>query len=40
LLRLGVAVQVECESKGLKSGNYFIGSRVETGHFQAMVRGN
>ncbi len=34
---LGVrAVQVAFESKGLKPGFHFIGSRVETRRFQAM----
>jgi hypothetical protein len=36
LLSLGVAVQVAFESKGLKTGNHFIGSMVETRRFQAI----
>jgi hypothetical protein len=31
-----VAVQVAFESKGLKPDFHFIGSRVETGRYQAM----
>jgi hypothetical protein len=33
---LDVAVQVAFESKGLKPGYHFIGSRVETRRFQAL----
>jgi hypothetical protein len=34
VLRRGVAVQVEFESKGLKPGNHISGARVETGRFK------
>jgi hypothetical protein len=38
LQSLGVAVQVAFDSKGLKPGNHFTGSRVETRRFRSMGR--